>query len=338
VSRLTIAGLATGLLLSVGLTACGDQGAASSAGDVVIGHASDEVSGDSAFVLVPAGRIDLTVGEPLEELTDEQVGDGRRAPDGGSFVPVSWEHDPFGEGAVPVGVVGDRPQEAEVTLVAGETRADLGSPYRVVADKGTTDTGVSTMYVAVDRPADDLGDVTFEVAYDGLTQTVDPATGERDAGAAAPLYDEPTVGVEAPCTSEGFATSEVRPDISCVVNAPQRTPYLSGQGWAADGRTWLLVSVYLTLDDVQVGGTSYDVEDVMPRLTLGGTDPLPPDGRFGTPEMLDGGLSGTWAFDAVGGGVSDLTIALDCLLDKADDGGPGPSTREVTLEQTIPLG
>jgi hypothetical protein len=64
-----------------------------------------------------------------------------------------------------------------------------------------------------------VGDVSFEVTYDGLTQTVSPATGDRDAGAAAPLYDEPTIGVEAPCTSEGFATPQVQPDVSCVVNA-----------------------------------------------------------------------------------------------------------------------
>ena len=91
------------------------------------------------------------------------------------------------------------------------------------------------MYVAVDQAPDDVGDVSFEVTYDGLTQTVSPTTGERDAGAAAPLYDEPTIGVEAPCTSEGFATPQVQPDVSCVVNAPQRTPYLPGHGWAEDG-------------------------------------------------------------------------------------------------------
>jgi hypothetical protein len=328
VRGLAVATLATGLLLGAGLTACGDQGSTTSAGEVVVGHPSDEVTGDSSFVLLPTGRVDLTVGEPTEKLTEEQVGDVRRAPDGGSFLPVSWTHDPFGESGVPIGVVGAEPQDAQVTLVAGETRADLGSPYRVVGDTGTADTGVSTMYVAVDRAPGDAGDVSFEVTYDGLTQTVSPATGERDAGVAAPLYDEPTIGVEAPCTSEGFATPQVRPDVSCVVNAPQRTPYLPGHGWVEEGRTFVLVSAFFTVDSVEVRGTSSDVGEITPRLTLDGADPLPPDGRYGAPELSPGAASGTWAFEVPDDTVGDLTISLDCLLDGGGD---------VTLEQTVPL-
>ena len=326
--RLAATILTTGLLLGAGLTACGDQDSATSA-EVVVGHSSDDVTGDSSFVLLPTGRIDLTVGDPTGELTEEQVGDAPRAPDGGSFLPVSWAHDPFGESGVPIGVIGAEPQEAQVTLVVGETRADLGSPYRVVGDTGTADTGVSTMYVAVDQAPDDVGDVSFEVTYDGLTQTVSPSTGDRDAGAAAPLYDEPTIGVEAPCTSEGFATPRVQPDVSCVVNAPQRTPYLPGHGWAEEGRTFVLVSAFFAVDSVEVGGTSSDVGEVTPRLTLDGAEPLPPDGRYGVPEQEPGAASGTWAFDVDGGGPGDLAIALDCLLDGGGD---------VTLEQTVPVG
>lgn len=327
--RLAAAILMTGLLLGAGLTACGDQGSAATVGDVVVGHVSDDVTGDSTYVLLPTGRIDLTVGAPTEKLTDEQVGDGRRAPDGGSFLPVTWAHDPFGEGGVPIGVIGAEPQEAQVTLVAGGTRADLGSPYLVVGESGTADTGVSTMYVAVDLAPDDVGDASFEVTYDGLTQTVVPASGERDAGAAAPLYDEPTIGVVAPCTSEGFATPTVQPDVSCVVNAPQRTPYLPGHGWVEDGRTFVLVTAFFTVDSVEVRGRSSDVDQVTPRLILDSVDPLPPDGRYGEPELQPGAASGTWAFDVAGDGVGDLDISLDCVL---DGGG------EVTLEQKVPLG
>ena len=225
-------------------------------------------------------------------------------------------------------MIGAQPQEAQVTLVAGETRADLGSPYRVAGETGTADTGVSTMYVAVDQASDEVGDVSFEVTYDGLTQTVSPATGDRDAGAAAPLYEEPTIGIEAPCTSEGFATPRCSPT-SCVVNAPQRTPYLPGQGWAEEGRTFVLVTAFFTVDSVEVHGTSHDVDQVTPRLTLDGADPLPPDGRYGEPELSPGAASGTWAFDVPSDTVGDLMISLDCLL---DGGG------EVTLEQTVPLG
>jgi hypothetical protein len=333
-SRL-VAMLLAGLLGGAGLTACGDQGSGAGSGDVVAGHLSDKVTGDSAYVLLPTGRIDLTVGKPVDEVTADQASDGEKhsAPDGGVFVPVMWEHDPFGGGAVPVNVIGADPQEADVVLVSGDTTADLGSPYQLAGDQGTTDTGVGTMYVAVDGGGDDP---TFEVAYDGLTQTVDPATGDRDAGAAEPFYAEPTMGVEAPCTSEGFASGPIRPDLSCVVNAPQRTPYLPGQGWAAQGHTWLLVTVDITLSGVDVGRTAYDVQSVQPHLTLDGSDPLPADERFGSAEPQPTAVRDTWAFDGAAEGASSLTIALDLVLEKTS--GPGPSTRRATVQQSVDLG
>jgi len=324
-----------GLLLGAGLTACGDQGAGAADGEVVVGRLSDEATGDSTYVLLPTGRIDLTVGEPVDEVTADQAGDDEKhaAPDGGSFVPVTWEHDPFGEGAVPVGVMGADPQEADVVLVSGGTKADLGAPYQLAGDQGTTDTGVGTMYVAVDGDGESP---TFEVTYDGLTQTVDPASGDRDAGAAAALYAEPTMGVEAPCTSEGFASGPVRPDVSCLVNAPQRTPYLPGQGWAEDGHTWLLVNADISLSGVAVGRTSYDVASVAPHLTVNGSEPLPADGRYGSAQPEPTAVRDTWAFDGSADGANTLEVALDLVLEL--DSGPGPTTRRVTVQQSVALG
>ena len=175
-----------------------------------------------------------------------------------------------------------------------------------------------------------MGDVSFEVTYDGLTQTVSPATGDRDAGVAAPLYDEPTIGVEAPCTSEGFATPQVQPDVSCVVNAPQRTPYLPGHGWAEDGRTFVLVTAFFTVDSVEVRGTlarrrrghaATDPGRRRPaapgrqvrRARSCSREPPPAPGPSTSPAMAS----------------ATSTISLDCVL---DGGG------EVTLEQTVPLG
>ena len=180
------------------------------------------------------------------------------------------------------------------------------------------------MYVAVDQAPDDVGDVSFEVTYDGLTQTVSPATGDRDAGVAAPLYDEPTIGVEAPCTSEGFATPQVQPDVSCVVNAPQRTPYLPGHGWAEEGRTFVLVTAFFTVDSVEVRGTSHDVDEVTPRLTLDGADPLPPDGRYGDPELAARSRLGHLGLRrARRRWLGDLTISLDCRARRRRRGHAG---------------
>ncbi|MEO6512909.1 MAG: hypothetical protein ABIO16_18065 [Nocardioides sp.] len=323
-----------GLLAGAGLTSCGDQGGAAAGGDVVVGHLSDKVTGDSSYVLLPTGRIDLTVGAPVDEVSADQAGDAERhqAPDGGAFVPVTWEHDPFGAGAVPVNVMGSDPQDADVVLVSGDTKADLGAPYQLAGEQGTTDTGVGTMYVAVDG---DGKAPTFQVSYDGLTQTLDPATGDRDAGAAAPLYAEATVGIEAPCTQEGFASDDVTPDISCLVNAPQRTPYLPGHGWAEDGHVWLLVGVDITVPRVEVGNASYDVQSVQPHFTLNDADALPANDRFGNAEPQPTAVRGTWAFDG-STEANTLGIALDLVLEKTS--GPGPSTRRETVQQSVGLG
>jgi hypothetical protein len=339
VKRLTL-GVA-GLLALAVLGACGDDdsgaGDASEVGRVVVGHLSDGVRGDSAFVLVPTGRLDVTVGTAVDRVTADQAADGNehRAPDGGSFVPVQWSFDPFGEGGARVPVIGANPEPTEVALVVGDTSVELGSPYKVTGE-GITDTGVGTMYAAVDGAPDAVDDVQVSVSYDGLTQTVNPATGERDAGAAAPLYDKPSMGIEAPCTSEGFAHGRVRPEISCLVNAPTRVPYLPTHGWAEDGRTWLVVPLDIAIDSVDVGGTSYDVTSVEPRLTVDGGEPLADD-RFGKAEPQPSAVRDTWAFDVASDGPQRLTISLDATLTKSDPEDPGPASHEVTLRQTVPL-
>lgn len=333
--RPAAAALLVALLAGGGLSACGDQGSATGAGQVVVGHSSDEVTGDSAYVLLPTGRIDLTVGQPVDEVTADEAGDGdaHAAPDGGTFVPVRWTHDPFGEGAVPIGVLGADPKEADVVLTSGGAEADLGSPYQLAGDQGTTDTGVGTMYVAVPGDGED---VSFEVTYDGLTQTVDPATGDRDAGAAAPLYGDPTMGTEAPCTTDGFAAGDVVPDVSCVVDAPQRTPYLPGHGWAEDGHTWVLVGVDINVPTVRVGRGEYAVQSLAPSFTLDGADALPADDRYGNAEPDATAVRGTWAFDADASGGKTLGVTLDLVLEKRS--GPGPSTRREKVQQNVAVG
>jgi hypothetical protein len=102
----------TGPLLGAGLTACGDQGSATSAGEVVVGHVLRRRDRRLRLRAAADGPHRPDRRGPTEKLTEEQVGDVRRAPDGGSFLPVSWAHDPFGEAGVPIGVIGAEPQEA----------------------------------------------------------------------------------------------------------------------------------------------------------------------------------------------------------------------------------
>ena len=44
-------------------------------------------------------------------------------------------------------------------------------------------------------------------------------------------------------------------------------------------------------------------------------------------------MRGVWALDGSADDANSLGIALDCVLDTS--AGPGPSTREVTVHQTI---
>ena len=138
------------------------------------------------------------------------------------------------------------------------------APYRVVGEKGTVDSGLDTVWVAVDEAPDEIGSMKLAVTYDGLTQTLDPATGEREAGAAAVLYDEPVADAEAACAADGFDREGVQLDLACLAGPPQRTPYLPGPGWAAEGRSWLVAGTVVSVDSVVVDGTSYDVESLEP--------------------------------------------------------------------------
>jgi hypothetical protein len=331
--------LAVAALLSAGLSACGGPDAADP-GDVVPGRASAEVVGDFGFVLIPTGRLDLVLGEPTTDDVGPDLAEDDEThapPEGGSWVPVHVEHDPFGEGAVPVGLIGGAPQPAELALVVDGTTVDLGSPYRVAGEKGTVDSGLDTVWVAVDEAPDEIGSMKLAVTYDGLTQTLDPATGERDAGAAAVLYDDPVAGGEAACAADGFDREGVHLDLTCLAGPPQRTPYLPGPGWAAEGRSWLVAGTVVSVDDVDVDGTSYDVESIEPSVTVNGSDPLPPAGQFGRVDHAPSRVSATWAFEAPTQGPDQMTITLDLVLDKSDADAPGPGVRELTVEQTVEL-
>jgi hypothetical protein len=328
------------LLVLVGMVTACTSGDRAATGEVVPGRASVEVSGAEGYVLIPTGRLDLTLGEPTTEALSGHVAndaEGHLPPDGGSWVPVHIEHHPFGDGGVPIGLMAGDPQPAEVALVVDGTTVDLGDPYRVVGDKGTADSGLDNVWVAVDKPPDEIESLRFAVTYDGLTQTLDPATGRREAGAAAALYDEPSPVADPVCPFGRYQRESVRADIFCHVGAGQRTPYLPGPGWADDGRAWLVVDSAISIDSVEVDGTSYDVETIEPHVTVNGAEPLPPDGRFGQVDHTPSRFAATWAFAASARGPDQFGITLELVLQKADLDDPGPGVREVTVKRTVEL-
>ena len=333
--------LLAGVLGAAALCACTDQPSPTVAGEVVTAPASLEIIGDFGFVLVPTGRVDVVVGKPRAgEVKPDEASDGHdhEAPDGGSWIPVRVAHDPFGHLAVPVGLMGGSPRPAQVALVVDGTTVNLGAPYRVVGDQGTADSGLDNVWVAVDQRPDEVESVQVAVTYDGLTQTLDPKTGDRDGGAAEPLYVAEGEELEATCAPDDPVDRAVRLDLACVVGPAQRTPYLPGAGWAEVGRSWMVVGVAVSVGSAVVERTAYAVESIEPSMTVGTQDPLPPDERFGQVRHDPDRASVTWAYDAPAEGPLPVTLSLGLVLTKSDPEAPGPGTRRVEVEQTVELG
>jgi hypothetical protein len=318
--------------LLMGLAACSDDASATVAGEVVPGRASLEIVGDFGYLLVPTGRIDVVVGEAVtravnaDEANDDQ---DHEAPDGGSWIPVHVFHDPFGDLGVPVEVTGGSPQPAQVALVVDGTTVHLGAPYRVAGEQGTVDSGLDNVWVAVGQRPDEIESLQVAVTYDGLTQTLDPRTRAREAGAADPLYDSEPAQLTTTCDPAGFDSGRARLDGSCAIGPAQRTPYLPGAGWADEGRSWLVVGAAVSVDRVRVDGEWHGVDTIEPTVTADGQDPLPPDGRFGEVRHDPDRAAATWAFDVAATGE----VRLDLTLRIALEGGGS-----VTLDGSFDLG
>ncbi len=140
-------------------------------GEIVVGRDADQVTGTEAEVRVPVGGITFTVGEPVSEVAEDQTSDlqGRRAPDDGSFVPLAWQID---DAALPsyALVMATQPEPITLDLVTGGETIQV-SP-NLASERGP-------VYVAA--PGDGKK-VSLEVGYDGVTQSVDTASGEREEG------------------------------------------------------------------------------------------------------------------------------------------------------------
>lgn len=323
------------------LTACAGGGG-TTAGQVVTGRGQGDLSG-GIKVLLPTGAVTVAVGKPSGAdvaADDARDGQDHAPPDGGSFIQVSWRHDPFAWSTTRAGVMARFPQPADFVLVVDGKRSDLGSPYRVASEQGTTDSGIETQWVAVRESPNDVKEVSLEVGYDGQTQTFDTASGQGDQGVAAALYDL-TDAPRPACPADGWQvtgpqTAGLRVTVDCTVDTLQPLPYLPKLGWTTAGRTWVVAAMHGVVGDVHAGRATYAVQSARASVSLDGAQPTDDQGVLGPidEEATGGAWSGTYAFDAASGATPRLDIALDCVLRKRS--GPGPQTLEVRL--LSPLG
>jgi hypothetical protein len=323
---------ALGLLLS--LAACSEEQPESpdtKVGDQIEGRVADLDPGKSTDVLTPAGRLTVSFADAVTRLEKDEATDltARSAPDGGSFVPVVWsfqDDDIYGE---ITRLFGDR-QPMEVELVTGGESYTLTPP-----DAGP---GKKAEYVAVEGSGDD---VTLEVTYNGLTQTLDAETGKLDKGVAKGLYDLPKTKIKIKdCPIKGWFTKPgVFPQYECRYTTAVPSPYVADT-WVEKGHTWLSVTVATNLALFATGElngalASYRVVDNTELSTIGGEKSL---GTLNS-KVNAGVASGTLVFDILGKLpkkmhlLREYTLTLNGVVGKID----APEKRKVKIGGDIKL-
>ncbi len=318
--------------------ACTDGPERDPVGTVVVADIGTEVEGGSSgFLLVPAGRIDVTVGPrvtgtlPASVAADETE---HTPPAGGSFVPVAWSHNPF---ALPSGMapVGTDPRPTEMALVVDGTSYPLGSPYDVASVGGTIDSPIRVMYVAVPGVPDS---VVVSAEYHGLTQTLDPQSGQLGPGAAAPLYHHIDHVGPRRCAAGWSGLENLVAVTSCRVREPQRLPYLPEVGWAAPERSWVVIGYRITLEGARPAAVTdrLGVRQVTADLTLNGARPVVDRSGPAAGSRRPGTVTGTLAFDGpLTGGRLAWGVGVTVEPVDATDGAPGLA--ELALTRVLRL-
>lgn len=234
------------------LAACGDdeEPGATKVGDVIPANEDDQFEGARAStVLVPTGELKVWLGKPVDtaDRNDTRQLEELHAPDGAVLVPITWRM----EKAFPdaAGFLGKSP-------AAGVDLVSEGESYRLPAPDPGSEAGES-FYVVVDGDGKDL---SLDVDFDGVTQSVDLHSRKRDAGLAKPLYDIDEARLRPEdCGSDDWHDERVV--YACELTGPLLLPYANGE-WADEGHQWLAVRLQTTLRqwviaDGEGGGALY---------------------------------------------------------------------------------
>ncbi|MBB2892623.1 hypothetical protein [Flexivirga oryzae] len=90
----------------------------------------------------------------------------------------------------------------------------------------------------------DLSQLQLTLTFEGRTQSISVATGQRQMGAFAPLY-RPVQAGRAPAMAQEQPRDPSSPfvwECRAALRGMTRTPYLDGLGWASQGHEWAVVS------------------------------------------------------------------------------------------------
>lgn len=240
---------------SIGGGAESDEPPAVATGEVVEGWGVLTESPADIEVRLPSGPAYFDIEDDLDAVpADDVLGEpeGRPAASDTRLVHVAWTREFLGYGS------------DVMRLMTGSDNEDVGLPVALVVDADGRRTEIPDVgrlagigdpdhvYVGVPRDAQDL---TLEVSYDGVTQTVDLATGVVESGRAAGLYDVPLSAERSIGDGSGdcpYPHREQGLDVSffCGVLDSWQVPYVDGLGWAGEGRAWLVADASGDLNDL----------------------------------------------------------------------------------------
>ncbi|MEX0429020.1 hypothetical protein AB3X52_15440 [Nocardioides sp. DS6] len=258
------------VVLALLTTACGAGGDEHvvRAGTVAAAAPAASIQGTDYRIMLPSGRLTVTVTDPVTEVASRQSADHARllAPSGARLRGVQWTLDPaagpaylgnyalFMANEVASDVVG-KSAPVSLRLVVDGQRVPLSTKETDEEESEDSGGGGTSSPPGV-WAAIPSGHATLEVEYDGLVQRVDLASGTVDRGAASSLSDPQPAAAEGSCESS-------RPWLNCYSIEAQAFPYVGGHGWARPGRTWLVVDLGTDPDDVS-----------MSRVTVAGRRPV----------------------------------------------------------------
>lgn len=342
-SRRTAAAALGWLILLPALAACGEDASGVDLGDVVVAREDSQFSdGTPSSLVLPIGRLEIFLGEPTARLDgrDTRQLEPATAPPGSTFVPITWQYDAgtFGDYAA---YLGDD-EIPEVELVAD--RAEYRLPAPDAAGKGG-----ESFYVLVSGPGKDL---QLSISYDGVEQSVDLLTGERQVSSEAErLYDLPPAGTKTrACESRAdFNGTTGYPDYRCRYTRPARLPYAHGT-WAKPGRTFLAFTVTTSVERFDItgalpgSGAIYVPGSVTSTFALGKKTNLVAaiqDTTDTCPDPAGGGCTGRYAvvFDIAEDArtVMQMEQTFGLVLGSRWGGYDGNETMDLDVSVTIDL-
>ncbi len=274
--------LAVALIGLAGCTGSGadEEGPVLAAGGTVV--ADDRGVGRTNSILLPTGRLDLTVTGPRTS-TPEIDGTARRAPESGSLIGVGWRWE--GADRLPAAVVGGEESVPEIALVVGDERYPL-APDMAPPSSDSTDEALrarGTVWVGLEAGAEDAAarEAVVEVTFDGLVQVVDPQDDDMTSAlrtSARSLYTG-ELRRSPMFTCDGPAAQGLQLNGSCLVEVAT-TPWHSAVGWSPDGDPWVVVTLRASLARTwqstsgELGEWTLTGPGIRPKYRLDGLEPV----------------------------------------------------------------